>query len=226
VSGSFAPPQPTTLPHYGAVFKKSPLESDLDTPTPAAPLAAAPAGAETPTADASPTAAPAATADAAGTATVQPGASPTPSAAPATATPQPAATEPPAATAAAVSAATDAPTPEPPAADAPTPEAAAGDAAGADGRAPRIVQPQPQPGEAVDSGAVTFSVRVRADSPLTIIKAAVDNQRQDATLEQVSDGVWVVHFQATLDAGAHRVWVRARDDADREGSFAWQVEAS
>src|SRR5437763_16364746 len=63
VSGIFAPPRPTDMPRLGAVFKKSPLESDLETPAPDALLAAAPATDETPsaagtsTAAASPTAA-------------------------------------------------------------------------------------------------------------------------------------------------------------------------
>src|SRR4051795_11764761 len=50
VSGIFAPPRPTDMPRLGAVFKKSPLESDLETPTPGALLAAAPAADETPSA--------------------------------------------------------------------------------------------------------------------------------------------------------------------------------
>src|SRR4051795_810517 len=80
VSGIFAPPRPTDMPRLGAVFKKSPLESDLETPTPDALLAAAPVAQEAPAAIETPAVASPTSAGseaAAATLTAEPSASPT-----------------------------------------------------------------------------------------------------------------------------------------------------
>ncbi len=95
----------------------------------------------------------------------------------------------------------------------------------AEGRAPRLVMPHPEPGAVVVAGVVQVNVRVRADSDVALVRAAVDDVRQDVTLEQLDEGVWLARFSATVGPGQHRVWVRAQDANDLEASFAWEFEA-
>ena len=193
------PAQVTAIPRQGATFKKSPLDSDLSTPT-LAPLLAPPPAAET-----------AAPADAPTPAPSPPPAAPTDSPA-AEATPTSAPTAAPADGATPTAAPTDSPAAE----ASPTPQG---------GRAPRLAQPIPQPGSVVTPGAQEFSVRVRADARLEQARAALDGEGRDVAIDPLGESAWLVHFTASVSAGPHRVWLRARDAEGREGSFAWEFDA-
>jgi hypothetical protein len=218
-----APVQVTTIPRQGANFKKSPLDSEaLSSPEALLgpgivgegragpgfelPTAAPRSLAATPNPEQSPAATPAAEQSPTAEASPSADASPTPDASPtADGTPTPQAGTP--------TPAEPTPTPE----DKPAVEKPA--------RAPRLSLPEPDTDAHVDVGAVEFSARIRADSPLAEAHAAVDDQAKEVSLERLDEGVWIARFTVELDEGRHKVWLRASDAEGREGSMVWKVQA-
>ncbi len=117
------------------------------------------------------------------------------------------------------------PTPAPSSTLAPAPSPPPSPTPGQGGRAPRLAQPSPSPGAMVSGSVAQVSIQVRADADLVEVRAALDGARQAVTLEPTANGVWTARFSAPLSAGHHRVWVRARDAAGREGSYAWEFDS-
>jgi hypothetical protein len=98
-------------------------------------------------------------------------------------------------------------------------------ALGANGRAPWVVAPQPEPGSRVAAGAVVLESRARGESPITAIRMQLDGAPVQVALDRRDETTWRGRASARVAAGSHTVAVTVVDSEGRTGSFRWQFVA-
>jgi hypothetical protein len=98
-------------------------------------------------------------------------------------------------------------------------------ALGANGRAPWVVAPQPEPNSRVAAGPVVLESRARGEAPITSIRMQLDGAPVQVAVDRRDETTWRGRASVRVSAGTHSVVVTVVDGEGRTGSFRWQFVA-